>query len=102
MEEKPPNQTQQYILGHAEDELGRLIYQARYFGDLTGQLLQYLHHSLARGRGLHWADRRFTTDQPDQASLFATALSTRSADPRAMPTRLATGMPAARRQRCRC
>ena len=40
MEEKPPNQTQHYILGHADDELGRLIYQARYFGDLTGQLLR--------------------------------------------------------------
>lgn len=29
-----------YILGHSEDEMNRLISQARFFGDLTAQVLQ--------------------------------------------------------------
>lgn len=33
-------QTNQYILGHSNEELDRLIQQARFFGDLTDQVLR--------------------------------------------------------------
>jgi ubiquinone/menaquinone biosynthesis C-methylase UbiE len=34
-----PRQRPDYVLGHSGDELNRLISQARFFGDLTGQVL---------------------------------------------------------------
>jgi ubiquinone/menaquinone biosynthesis C-methylase UbiE len=39
MEQIQPNQPSGYALGHAEDELDRIINVARYFGDLTEHML---------------------------------------------------------------
>ena len=41
-----------YVLGHSEDELKRLIDQARFFGDLTAQVL----HLAGLGPGMRVLD----------------------------------------------
>jgi len=47
MEQLKPNHSPTYAMGHAEDELDRLINQARFFGDLTEHVLRLA--GLARG-----------------------------------------------------
>ena len=47
MEQVQPSHPPRYALGHAEDELDRLINQARFFGDLTEHVLHLA--GLARG-----------------------------------------------------
>ena len=48
----PPRPSPTYVLGHARDELDRLIDQARFFGDLTAQVL----HLAGLGPGMHVLD----------------------------------------------
>ncbi len=47
MEQIQPSQPSGYALGHAEDELDRIMYAARFLGDLTEQVLRLA--GLARG-----------------------------------------------------
>jgi ubiquinone/menaquinone biosynthesis C-methylase UbiE len=47
MEQLQPNHSPAYVMGHAEDELDRLINQARFLGDLTEHVLHLA--GLARG-----------------------------------------------------